>query len=178
LDNRLDVDVVPMKNNEEIMRIRRFVSLTVFGLVPLLLGANAQKPKPFRLSIRPLQASVRAGSEVRIEVTLRNVSGRQIAMPKSDEGGDYLVEVRDGKGRMARDTELGRKLKDPGTVRVSSAPLYPLKPQESLKDEIAVGKLYEVSNPGEYTISVARPIPEELGTGVVKSNTITVTVKP
>ena len=92
--------------------------------------------------------------------------------------GDYSVEVRDRQGKMVRDTQLGRRLKDPGTVRISSTPLFPLKPQESLKDEISVSKLYEMSSPGEYSISVARQVPEQLGAGVVKSNTITVTVEP
>jgi hypothetical protein len=159
------------------MRVRRSMMLTIFGLVPMLFGASSPKPKqPFSLSITPLQATVRSGSEVRVEITLRNVSDQQIEVLKSE--GDYSVAVRGRQGKMARDTQLGRRLKDPSTVRVSSSPLYPLKPQESLKDEISVSKLYEMSSPGKYTISVTRPIPEELGGGIVKSNTTTITVEP
>lgn len=160
------------------MRILRPLTLTIFGLMPLLLAAALPATKePFTLFIAPTKATVMQGADARVEVTLRNISDRQIAMSKSD-GSAYLVEVRDGQGRVARDTDLGRKLKDPGTVVVSSAPILPLKPGESLKDEIVVSKLYEMSGPGQYTVSVARPVPGELGTGLVHSNTITITITP
>jgi len=45
-------------------------------------------------------------------------------------------------------------------------------------DEIDVTKLYDLSQPGKYTISAARYIPptQSLGEGKVRSNSITVIV--
>jgi hypothetical protein len=55
-----------------------------------------------------------------------------------------------------------------------------LKPGESFIDEVTVTQFYDLSQPGEYTISLARPFPprQNLGEGRVKSNTITLTVLP
>ena len=161
------------------MRIPRLLALVIIGLTPLLVGSSPNTKPPFALSIRPLQTSVSAGSEVRIEIALTNIADHEIGILRSAAEADYLVEVRDEQGKMAPDTEFGRRRKAPGSISVSTAtPLYMLKPREVLKDEIVVNRFHDMSVPARYAISVTRAIPEELGSGVVKSNTVTVTVTP
>lgn len=68
----------------------------------------------------------------------------------------------------------GKKLVDTWSSNIGRT----LKPGEALVEEIDVTKLYDLSQPGIYTISVTRhPEPwQHLGAGVFRSNTIAVTV--
>jgi len=50
------------------------------------------------------------------------------------------------------------------------------RPNESTKENIALSDLYDLSHPGQYTIQVSRAVSDKPKDGVVKSNTITVTV--
>jgi hypothetical protein len=152
-----------------------FLSLSLFGLA-VVSGSNTH---PFSLTIRLLHDIAKAGSQIRVEVVLTNTSDHEIGILKSAPEADYMVEVRDANGNMAPDTDFGRRQKDPASVKVSSAtPLYSLKPGESLHDEIQIERLYKISGPGKYSIQASRTVPEEMGSGVVKSNMVNVTVTP
>jgi hypothetical protein len=39
-----------------------------------------------------------------------------------------------------------------------------------------VSSLYDMSKPGTYAIQVSGPIPASMGTGTMKSNTVTITI--
>jgi hypothetical protein len=54
--------------------------------------------------------------------------------------------------------------------------LVVLKPHETCQDTIEVSYLYELANPGEYMVQIERDMPPELGSGVVKSNVVKITV--
>ena len=53
-----------------------------------------------------------------------------------------------------------------------------LMPGESFIDQVTVTRFYDLSQSGKYTIGVALQIPprQDLGKGVIKSNSIVVTV--
>lgn len=156
-----------------------FLTLALFGVAAAITAKSDKASLPFSLMIRPLQNVAKVGSQIRVQVVLTNTSDHEIGILKSAPEVDYLVEVRDTRGRMAPDTDFGRKQKDPASVKVSTgSPLYSLKPGESLRDEIQIGRLYEMSVPDKYSIQVSRIVPEEMGGGVVKSNMVNVTVTP
>ena len=57
--------------------------------------------------------------------------------------------------------------------------IYSLKPDESRKvGEIAVSRLGDMSQPGEYSVQVMRKAPKDFGDVLVKSNAIRITVTP
>jgi uncharacterized protein (DUF58 family) len=156
-----------------------FLAFVLFGLAAVVTGNSGTTIRPFSLTIRLLQNVAKVGSEIRVQVVLTNTSDHEIGILKSAPEADYIVEVRDTRGKMAPDTDFRRKQKDPASVKVSTAsPLYTLKPGESLRDEIQVERLYEMSAPGKYSIQVSRTVPEEMGSGIVKSNMANVTITP
>jgi hypothetical protein len=53
---------------------------------------------------------------------------------------------------------------------------WKLKPGEAQAGTATITRLYDLSRPGNYTIQVSQPLSDNPEDGVVKSNTITVTV--
>ena len=51
-----------------------------------------------------------------------------------------------------------------------------LKPQETYRKTIEIGSILTADRPGKYTIQMQMKLPEELGKGLVRSNTVTITV--
>jgi len=138
-------------------------------------GSVKSSTQPFTLSLETEQNVVKARSEVKVNVTLRNSSNQAIDMSSGSEEIDYAIDVRDSQGGLAPDTDFARKLKR--RPYYSSEQVFSLKPGESLpKATLSITKFYDLSRPGKYTIQVSRAVPKELGGGTIKSNTITVTV--
>ena len=148
--------------------------------------ANQVGAVPFSILITGPEKPVKAGSEVKIGIVLKNTSDREIAVGRtsvSQAEFHYLVDVRDGKGHPAPNTEYGRRImgREAGerTIIFSSGDaLFTLKPNETLEDEAVVSKLYDLSRPGKYFIQAIRKPLEKVSTGQVKSNTITITIVP
>ncbi len=133
--------------------------------------------RPLSIAISTPQSALKAGSEVRIEVTLTNTSNRRVLIQERNPATDYEIDVRDQRGTAVPETDLGRKLKEPPVIPMNSRnfEMY-LRPNESAKENIALSDLYDMSHPGQYTIQVSRAVSNKPKDGVVKSNTITVTV--
>jgi hypothetical protein len=53
-----------------------------------------------------------------------------------------------------------------------------IQPGKTHEDSVDISNRYEFDKPGKYSIQIERELPESLGGGVIKSNTITVTVTP
>ncbi len=159
------------------MKILRTFILNGFGLLTVFVSCSLHAQQAIDLSLRAKQATVSAGSEVCVEVTMRNISDHEIGVLRSSPSSDYSVGVQDAHGKSPALTELGRKRRAPGAVSVKpSNVLYPIAPKATLVDEIVISKLFDLSHSGEYTIQVRRQLPEELGAGTVTSNKVTVVV--
>jgi uncharacterized protein (DUF58 family) len=166
-----------MKERGAAMKILQTVVLVGFGLLAFFVDCPLNAQQAIELSLRAKQATVRAGSEVRVEATLRNISNHEIGVLRSSPNSDYFIDVQDAHGRSVALTELGRKLRAPDAVRVTpSNVLYPVAPRATLVDEIIISQLFDLSHPGGYTIEAKRKIPDELGAGIVTSNKVTVVV--
>jgi hypothetical protein len=149
----------------------------------IILAAYIASPvqsttQAFTLSLEAEETVIKANSEVRMNVTIRNTSNR--AMYVSDSNGpvpcDYLIDARDSQGRQALDTDLARNLKLKKQGYFDSTFIFTLQPGESHKTALVVTRLYDLSRPGKYLIQVSREVPKELGGGTIKSNVVTVTI--
>ena len=172
----------------KIIRPALFLLIVLLGICAAQSGApsqSAQPPKdtkqPFSLAIRLPHESVRAGLPVDVEVTIKNATDGLLFLDRNWLGS---FDVRDSKGRqpLTRRGEIILKhapLK-PGEVRdlpTGGGPPLQLSPQETVTVNLVVDNLFDLSQPGKYTILVHLPDGAG-GGGVVKSNAVTVTVVP
>jgi hypothetical protein len=129
---------------------------------------------PIPVTISPVNKIVKPGSEARINVTVRNTSKQ--AWDFTYPAGDpltCLTVVRAANGSLASDSEEGRRLKAAHAGWQGRPLAYNLQPGETQNRECAVGELYDMSHPGQYSIQV-----EQLDGRTVESNTVVVTVAP
>jgi hypothetical protein len=143
-------------------------------------------PDAAMIKISTAKGSAKAGSDVTIEVIFTNMSKNHIVFAtgakREDQGEtDYKVEVQDETSKRAPETSYGHKLRTgedpPGqhTVIVGSFVTFEVPPGGTVKNEILVNKLYDLSKPGKYAIRVERL--DDAGGAPIKSNTITLTVE-
>ena len=157
-------------------------------LATLLIGVNggAQLPitlpeeKPaISIALVAVQDKVKVGSPLILRGTKTNVSDHPLILSHGIRSGPFIVEVRDSENKIPPETDWGymhnghHKIDDVvdrfganalNDDRVS----FPLKSGESKVDEFNVLRLYNLTEPGKYTIYLAR--------GKLKSNVITVTL--
>ena len=159
------------------MRATNLVICSALVLCAALVGTTSQSAHtPFTLTINALHTSVKSGSEVKVKITLTNISSQQITLTDASEICDYDVDVHKSDGSPAQDTERKRRLSC-GEISGKNE-IVTLKPDQSKQYEIAVSELSVMTEPGDYSVQVMRKTPKELGGTVVKSNVITVTVTP
>lgn len=188
---------------------RKFIPalITVFAAVSAAASAMGQSGQPsFSLAISTSSDVVKAGSEVRVKISLVNRSDHDIGLnvertcPCGEAHAN--IEVQDEKGVRAPLTRRGHIMRGEAVDSVAEGPtgtqtgnaaqpapgrveddlvvgsdfFYTLQPGKALNDVILANKLYDLSKPGKYSIQVSRFDPESKTT--VTSNTITVTVVP
>jgi hypothetical protein len=150
--------------------------VSVFVLITLVTASNQQ---PFSLTISGKNAVFEAGKPVHLQLIVKNTSSRDIGLvevpgdpPPSYQ---YNIDVHDRDGHPVRMTAYGEKFK-PGST-AGSRVTRGLQPGESYAVDLDVTKLFDLRQPGVYVVQAARKIPEYLGAGVVKSNSLTITIK-
>ena len=151
-----------------------------------IVSAHAGKGL-FSLTIAaPPKEPLRKGDELRLLITVTNTSDQSIGFVRSpgplpEEGFRYKIEVRDARGHAAPPSDYVRGLKGKTTANESISNIgRTLGPGETFIDQVTVTRYYDLSRPGRYSISLARPIEpwQRLGKGSVRSNVVTVTVTP
>ena len=147
---------------------------SILVLVGALIAANGAST-PFTLTLEAEQNPIKAGSEVKVDITLRNSSNHPIAVGLGLAEVDYALGVRDSQNRIPPETDFARKSK--GRVYFSNETVFTLQPGETVpKEMLVISKFYDLSRPGRYTIQVSRTVPKELGGGTVKSDAITISI--
>jgi len=150
-------------------------ALLVSALLLIAAGPAQSSSAPFSLTIAAVQTEVRAGSEVRLDLTITNNSNRMVMIALTTPMCDYEVEVRDSAGNLAPDTELKSK-SDCAHRATGRAILCHLRPHSSQKDTVPVTWFSDMSKPGKYTVQVTWKAPQEFGSVAIKSNIVTITV--
>lgn len=144
----------------------------------------------FPITIRAKSSTVKSGLPVWVEVRQKNNSDQIVGFGRErpvtmDQGGiSFQVDAWDEKGIRCKEKIFYRKLQHRLTpedkaqltpeeraeyeeLPLGSGFAFLVKPGETITDQVDVGRLYDLSRPGTYTIQVRLPI---------QSNKITVTV--
>jgi hypothetical protein len=178
---------MPPKAPGSIPRIVLTCLLTTFCMATVPIAAQTAKP-PFTAIIGvenlgsqtgPNSYTVKTGSDVFIKVHLTNISKHKLSLgydKDSRTNVDFLhqYEIRDGNGDLAQK----RKVNHPEIGSTGHGwPARILKPGESM--DITgdfVSRLFDLGKLSQYTVQLSRAVSDDPKDGVVKSNTITVTV--
>ena len=158
--------------------------LMAFVLTTIVAGAvqastNAKPVSaPLSVSIALQAASMKAGSPVKVDLKLTNATSFPITLDEKFLV-PYYIEVRNADGNLAALTEEGKEWKRRFDFRklIPSMAQYEIQPGDTIKEEYAVSDLYDMSNPGIYTIQFHRDSPLR-GQADSHSNVVTVTITP
>ena len=149
--------------------------LTLIALLACCATWVSGATTPFTITLEAEDNPVKAGSEVKVDITLRNSSNRAMYMSLCLAEVDYTFEVRDSQNRTPPETEYLRKSRGRGYF--CNEQTFYLQPGESLpKQTLFLTNFYDMSRLGKYTVQVSRVVPKELGGGTVKSNVLTMTI--
>jgi len=161
---------------------RKVAAMALLALLALAALAAASPPL-FTLTLAAPEQPLKAGGTLLLSLTVTNTSDHEVGFPTghgSAEAGVFLyqIHVLDDLGppvpRMLLPCQRSPNL----CVASESTQTTPLKPSESLTDEVNVTSLYDLSRPGKYKIWVAEPFyrgPDQPN-GLVTSNVVMVTV--
>jgi hypothetical protein len=152
--------------------------------------AEGQTPRPpFSLTLVADNATLKTGSPVWVNITLKNKSKYSISVYTEgtpDQGGFvYKADVWGEEGSIAPETKFYRRLQGHDTpeefarepyVIVGSGGEGSLAPNKTVTDRIDVARLYDLNRPDKYTIQLQR-FDLESNTWV-KSNKVQVRVIP
>ncbi|MGO9096739.1 MAG: hypothetical protein ACLQGV_16155 [Bryobacteraceae bacterium] len=162
------------------------ISIGLFSLATVLVvrgtvGSEAPQP-PFAITINAPQTALKTNSEVRVGISLRDISNHEIYFSQPPGVGlrlsDGDIEVRDDKGNLmpsikSQQTIQTKDLLGP-TFSYGSYVCVSLKPGETLQGEIVVSELFDLHRSGKYTIQVKRT--DAATKTAVKSNIIALTL--
>ncbi len=148
------------------------LQLTFLGLIVSVVSARAQSTEPgYLLALSAPSASLTAGADIKVDVTMKNTSDHDVFYMVDPSGklSPFSFDVRDAQGGAV--PKVPRK---PGPGASGSYFRATLHPGESIQRERTLGKEFDLSKPGRYTIHVERQDDDV----VVRSNVITITVVP
>jgi hypothetical protein len=171
---------------------------TIFITVVLLFGpcsfaqvppsANSEKqssPNPvFSIAVAPAADPIRLGSPINVIVTVTNTSGKEIywETEKSEDSVYKAFTVLLKKdGWEAETTFFHRKITgrnrrdDPPEIWSGSTIPVAHPPGKMFEMTIDLNRLYEITEPGAYTLDLSRF--DEYSKTTVRSNSITLTIE-
>lgn len=139
---------------------------------------------PFLMEITPVREASqtnattwKAGSPVFITLIVKNNSDRVLHFPFGDPISDYSFHVSNVRwGRTAVTGKYQELEREHKSASVAARREITLASHKSYRSKLEISSLYQLQNPGKYTIQAQMNMPAELGKGVVRSNTLTVTI--
>ena len=139
---------------------------------PLLL-----KIAPSTNATPPGTATWKAGAPVFLTVAITNNTRQVLHFPFAKPGADYQLNLDDGSWKSRFDEEHLQLKREREGALADTQNEVTLKPQEMYRKTMEVGSLLmPCSKPGKYTVEMQMKLPAELGKGLVRSNTVTITV--
>lgn len=137
----------------------------------------------FSINLSAPQTTIRSGYEFRAKVTLTMIRSCPYSEGKRMAEFEYTVDVRDSNGNAPLESKYSKAIKGkdggrPAMLFVDSdeLPTFDRKSGEAFTRNLDVSGLYDLSEPGNYTVQVSRFDGDSKT--LVKSNTVTVTVVP
>ena len=156
------------------MKLIAYVSIVLIST--MLAETITADPQPFSLTLEPPTQKLQPGSPAKIKLTLTNISRREITFIDTNRWCDYGIEIRDSHGQLPPQTRYKRELTCGFRVMAGRRMIRALQPGQSFQDEMPVNQLYDLSRADDYYLQASRRVPNELGNGAVKSNTVAITV--
>jgi len=150
-----------------------FIALLV-GAGGFAVGQAGLAPTPFSLTIAAEKQAVKGGSEVVVDIALKNTSDHDVMLAECNVDGldQYLsAEVRDERGKAVDGIncdkiQFNRRCADQGTVWLTTTnrelmclPQVAgrvLKSGEVFSSKLPVNKLFDLGVPERYTIQMKR----------------------
>jgi hypothetical protein len=123
---------VPRRRPEDWSQYERFAGKTFEGLV--------------------LRAHL--GDSLKLDVALENSSRKSILIRKWKGVSDYHLLLRDGLGKSVPMTAKGRQFFQHSTL----LDIHDLKPGEQIVAALPLAELFEIENPGDYTVLASLPV--------------------
>jgi hypothetical protein len=129
---------------------------------------------PFKIEISAESSTIVAGDDVTIDVSLTNTSDQIVSEGAMYEGRFELdstlrFEILDEHGKPVPKRHYPHEELRTGSVRFRD-----LRPGDTMTQHQTVSRLYDMRNPGKYTIQVWKRNPDY----DIKSKIVTVTVTP
>jgi hypothetical protein len=181
-----------LKKKEIAMQWSKLVTMLVLLFAPICFGqvapntANEKPASPsFSITVDPPAAPIHIGSPINVTVTVTNISGKEIYW-SSDRGKNSVYKAfavlltRDG--RESETTFFHRRITgrqrpdDPAEVEDESSILLPHPPGKMFVMTIDLTRLYEIKDPGMYTLDLSRV--DEYSKTTVHSKPVTLNVVP
>ena len=116
------------------------------------------------------------GWPIVLTVMLKNNSGQVLRFPFSDPTTDYRFSMSHERWGRTVVTGKYQELERQHKTTPSAAEPLTLGPHASYQTKLEISSLYQLQNPGNYTIQGQMKLPTELGAGLVNSNSLTITV--
>ncbi len=147
--------------------------IAIFG--PALCQTQSAK-EPFSLTLSVLTPSVEAGQRIELKIVMKNLTNHELEYQHEirnyqDRSNNY--DVWDASGKKLE--PIKKKYPQIGDT-AEPVPPHIVKPGETETSGITITLLYDMTQPGTYTIQASRKISDEANDGVVHSNKITVSV--
>ena len=145
------------------------------GVSPQEVTPTKNQSPPFMLTIQAVPNPVKAGSELVLEISAKNVSDHDV----NNSGyftaaANYVFYITREGGNTVPEKESLKAIRS--GRRMDSLVFGTLKTGEAATESVILSDYYDFGRPGNYKIQVLRE--REPGGKGVKSNTITVTVVP
>ncbi|MCU1240459.1 MAG: hypothetical protein JWO71_1185 [Candidatus Acidoferrum typicum] len=163
----------------------------IFGAILAIGVIISVQPAPSECAVKPAititissdRMDISPGSPLPVEITLLNTSNHDVVVGQDlSRKGEfvYTIKVKEDTGSEASKTDYhrahrGEPTKKPILINESLFQVT-VQPGKTLKDDVDISTLYDLTQPGKYTVQVERVDP--ISKTVVKSNSIIVTVTP
>lgn len=154
-----------------------FTAVWVVIAVTLCAGSSLNRQRKdltfegFRLTAqlaKELKGRAVLGKPIVLTVTVKNVTNRNLPLFRTSFLYDYIVRVRDDRGKEVRLTEAGaRRINNAGAF--ISREQFILKSKGEIEEKIDVSGIYDITTPGRYYISFERLVPTPSGQGWAKT---------
>jgi len=158
--------------------VRRFSVTCFIVCVFAATFLSADPGPPLFVAISPMSQTVKKGYDVRLNLTLTNISKRALSFVERNPVCDYPIRIQDSNGNQPPQTVVTQESHCEGMVQMTQARrfLVNLKPGESYADEMYVSFYYDLRRTGTYTVQVFRHLPSEICKDDIPSNTATFVV--
>jgi hypothetical protein len=165
------------------LRMRCTLFCAVFVLANAAFGRT---PRPsFSLTVSLPRSAVKSGSDMEVDVTMKNISHKDIEVGKvvGTAEANYEIEVTDSEGKPAAPTRYERMLRgEPPATDHHSVVIGSLRPDQTMQELFYANQLFDMKKPGKYTIQVSTTVyvgktaVKDATKVVVRANIVTLTV--